>query len=422
MTTPTRRRIPQTHSLAVGIVVSGAIFAGCDAPVSDMPRVRQYVGEYPVAVWYYVKGYVPDDAIQARETMNGDFAHIRSLGFNTIVADGIQDARRVALLDVADAQSLQVVLPHERTAAYVRNGRSDPIVRCGPETVVQENVLLVGDHPALYMHYVYDAPSLDVANRLAEMVEIYGRLDPAHSVFVALSRDPVMLSHRANLPVLLWDNFPIAEGAAPGELLNRRYETPVRHPEALADIRARTPGRKHWAMVQALAIPERLRMPTAVEWDLIYLTALAAGFVDGVVFYRYHTDQSPDSGLADGNHGMPPGRAAAVRRMTKRAGTWGPMLVGAKPAKDVVQTENGRLRGVFLIGPKRQFLLVFNPAVATFGYDTVRVPATVQGRRIVRAVNVSEPKRYLPVGGGAEIPIELRLRPAEGDLFELFSP
>ena len=422
MTRPPRRML-QVHPLgAVAIVVVGTILAGCDTPRDATPRVRQHAGEYPVAVWYYVKGYVPEDAVQAREAMNGDFAHIRSLGFNTIVADGIEDGRRAALLDVADAQSLQVVLPHKRTMAYVRNGRFDPGVMGDPQSVVQQNVLLVGDHPALYMHYVYDAPSLDVAGRLAEMVRIYGRLDPAHSVFVALSRDPVMLSRRANLPVVLWDNFPIAEGASPGELLNRRYEAPVTHAAALAEIRAQTPGRKHWAMIQALAIPQRLRMPTPAEWDLIYLTALAAGFVDGVVFYRYHIDQDPDSGLADANHAMPPERTAAVRRMTKRAGTWGPMLVGAKPAKDVVRTESGRLRGVFLIGPKRQFLLVFNPDVGTFGYDTVHVPATVQGRQVVRAVNVGEPKRYLPVGGSAEIPIELRLRPAESDLFELFGP
>ena len=398
----------------------GLLASGCGRPTSPLLGQDQEI--YPIAAWYYVKGYVPETKSQARDVMAGDFSHLRSLGFNAIVADAIKDDRRGLLLDVAERQSMQVILPHARTMAFVRGGQFNRAVLSEPKSVVRENVQQVGRHPALYMHYVYDAPSADVAERLAEIVTLYRRLDPAHPVFVALNQGPAALARHLNLSVVLWDNFPLAEDARPGELMNRRYATPSTHVAALADIYAATPDRHHWAMVQAVAIPGRVRFPTPAEMNVIYLAALGAGFVDGVVFYRYHTDESPDSGLAPANRAMAPERTAAVRQVTKRASTWGPMLTRTRPATDPIRLKNGRLHATVLSGPKRQFVLVYNPDVVTFGHDTVYLPTTVQGRSVIRAVNVDEPKRYGIKGSPPEIPIVLRLSPGEGRLFELFGP
>jgi hypothetical protein len=385
--------------------------------------VRQAVDDlYPVAVWYYVRNYVPNDDAQARKVMAGEFAHLRSLGFNTIVADAIEDQRRELVLDVAEEQSIRVILPFSRTFAYVRGLQSD---RGGPteaESIVRANVEQVGRHPALYMHYIYDAPTPDLAGRLGEIARLYGMDDPAHPAFVVLSRDVASIANRADLPMVLWDNFPVGEGAPPGDLRNRRYDAPAMHAEALAEIYAQTPNRKHWAMIQALAMPGRLRMPTPAEWDVMHLSALAAGFVDGVVFYRYHMDQDPDSGLGSATRVMPGQRIAAVRKVTKRARDWGPMLRGTRPSRQVVRSNEGALASVLLVGGKRRFLLVYNLDVETFGYDTVYVPTMVDSHAVVRAVNVDEPERFQQVGTAAEIPIQLRLRPGQGHLFELFGP
>ncbi len=393
---------------------------GCAAP--EAAPIRQQREPYPIAAWYYVRSYVPEPEAQARRALAGDFAHLRSLGFNTIVADAIEDSRRKLLLDVAEQQSIRVILPHLRTMAYIRSGQFDPAVMSEPRSVVSENVQSVGQHPALSMHYLYDAPTMDVGDRLKEMVELYGALDPVHPVFVALSQSPGDLACHADLPVVLWDNFPVAEDARPGELLNRRYETPVTHAEALANLYAQTADRQHWAMIQAIAIPGKVRLPTPAEWNVIYLTALSAGFVDGVVFYRYHTDERADSGLASSNHTMPPERMAAVKEITKTAARWGPMLRQTRLLPDAVRRENDRVRAVLFAGAKRRFLLVLNPDVETFAHDTVYVPPVVGGRPVARAVNVDETKRFLPAGAERGIAIKCRLRPGEGRLLELFGP
>jgi len=423
----------RTRRLIVGVVLAaGLIAAGCElfkapsvprhSPGRTSARPESRPDIYPVAVWYYVRSYVPELQNQARNVMTGDFAHLRSLGFNTIVADAIEDDRRALLLDVAQRQSVRVILPHNGTTAYIRGGRSDRTVRSSPASVVGQNVQRVGHHPALFMHYVYDAPFLDVVDRLARIVKQYQRQDPGHPVFVSLSQDVAALARQADLPMVLWDNFPLAEDAGPGELRNRRYDAPPTHADALAEIYAQTPDRQHWAMIQALAMPGRIRMPAPAEWSVIYLTSLAAGFVDGVVFYRYHAAERPDSGLASANHTMSPERTAAVRRITRRALKWGPMLRRSRPSPQTVRTEDGRLRAVLLIGPKRRFLLAFNPDVVTFGYDTLYIPTTVQGQPVARAVNVDELKRFVSPAGRAEIAVKLRLRPGEGCLLELFGP
>lgn len=411
----------QLDSASLLLVVGGlAVLSGCDLPVGPA-RDGQRHG-YPVVAWYNVGGRLPGSDAQARNVMTSDFAHIRSLGFNTIVVDAVGDDRRTLLLDAAEKQSLGVILLQAETMAYVRQGSADDAALREFKASVRKNVEAVARRPALYMYYVYDAPTRDVGNRLAVATKLYKSLDPAHGVFVRLSRDPAALVKQADLPVVLWDNFPITVDAAPGTLMNRRYPVPATHAEALAEIYTETPGRQHWVMIQAVGIPGQLRMPTPAEWDLMYMTALAAGYVDGVVFYRYHADEEPDTGLSLPNHSMPPERARAVRRITKRAMTWGPALQGTSPSFESVRIERGRLRAALLSGPKRQFLLVFNPDVETFGQDTVFVPATVQGRRIARAVNLDDPKRYLPQAATGEIPVPLRLRPGDGRLLELFGP
>ncbi len=418
--TPSRRSAVAWLGAAASVLLA----AGCDVPQATAVTQPQQAHSdvYPVAVWYYVRGYVPEDAAAAQSRMAADFGHIRSLGFNTIVADAVQDERRGLLLDTAHAQGLRVVLPHAAGAGYVRTGKLARSTAGGVEALVEANLRQVASHPALLMHYLCDAPTVDMAGRLAELAGLYRSRDPSHSVFVPLSRQVAEIVRQAQLPVVVWDNFPIAEQAPPGRLMNRRYATPTSHADALEAIYAKTAERRHWAIMQAAALPGRLRMPTPAEWDLLHFTALASGFVDGLVFYRYHTDEDPDSGLASPNHMMPPSRLTALRRITQRAEAWGPLLRATQPSAVDVPTEDQRLRAKLLIATKRRFLLVYNPDVQTFAHDVVRLPAMVQGRRVARAVDVDEPKRFLPTGDGSAVPIELRLRPGAGKLYELFGP
>jgi len=404
----------------MGTFVTGVFLLGCEAP--STPGVTQHGEFYPVAVWYEVAGHIPEAEDQARAALTADFVHIRSLGFNTILAEGVEDRYSELLLDVAQEQSLRVILPHARTMAYIRGGQFDPEVMNEPETVVRENVRWTSRHPALLMHFIYDAPTSDLAERLGEVARLYRKIDPDHPVLAVLSHDVATLVKQADLPIVLWDNFPLAEGGQAGELLNRRYEEPRSHLEALARIRAQTPDRQHWVMIQALAMPGRLRFPTPAEWDVIYLSAVAVGFVDGVVFYRYHTDDQPDGGLAGRDHAVPPERAAAIKRMTERAVRWGRLLRGTEPLADLVQTETNRLRASLLVGTKRRLLLVYNPDVQTFAYDTVHLPLMVRDGAVARVVDVDESQRYLPAASGREITMALRLRPGEGRLFEVFAP
>lgn len=398
--------------------------SGCEVPqaAAVTEPQQEHPEVYPLAVWYYVRGYVPDDAAQARAVLTGDFGHIRTLGFNTVIADAIQDEQRGLLLDVAGSQGLRVVLPHAAGARYIRTGR---LPRTGPssvEALVEANLQQIGNHPALWMHYLCDAPDVGMAGRLTELARLYRSRDPAHRVFVPLSRDVPEIVGQADLPVVVWDNFPVAENAPPGQLTNRRYGTPTSHGETMQAIYAKTPDQAHWALLQAVALPGRIRMPKPAEWELMHFSALAAGFADGLIVYRYHTDDDPDSGLAGPNHMVPAARLAALRRITKRATAWGPLLRPTRPSPIDVPTKTQRIETKLLIGAKRRFLLVYNPDVETFAHDTALLPTFVQGQRVARAVDVDEPKRFLPTGDGATIPIELHLRPGAGKLYELFGP
>jgi hypothetical protein len=401
-------------------MAAGLLAAGCNAP-TRRPDAQQ-AEVYPVAVWYCVRGYVPEAEDGARTAMIADFAHIRSLGFNTVVAEDVDDRQSELLLDAAQNQSLHVVLSDSQTTAYIRGGRSDSGVTSRAESLVRDHVRRVGRHPALLMHCLYDAPPPEVIDRLAEVVQLYRSLDPDHAVLTVVTDDAAAMVKGADLPIVLWDNFPLPEGGKPGELLNRRYEGPTTHADALAQIYAKTQGRQHWTMIQALAMPGLVRFPTPAEWDVIYLSSIAAGFVDGVVVYRYQSDEGVNSGLCEPNRNMPPERTAAIMRLTGRALRWGPLLRSAVPVIGPVPMESNQLRAVLLKGPKRRFLLVYNPDVQVFSYDTVHLPTTAQGWRIARALDMDEPQRYLPSASGTEIPIELRLRPGEGRLLELFGP
>ncbi len=410
------------HTICAVAWSSILMLCGCHPQETAPLPIIQHGDQTPVAIWYGVGSCLSGQEEQGRTILSRDFAQLRSLGFNTVLTDELEDGRRTEILDVAQEQSLRVILPHNRTTAYIRGGRFDPDVIDEAEVVVQKNIQEVSRHPAMFMHFICDAPEAEATERVAEIAGLYRRFDDDHPALAVLSRDAARIAQQSDLPIVLWDNFPLAEDSPPGELRNRREEHPPTHNQALTALYAQTPKRSHWAMIQAVAIPERLRFPSPAEWDLLYHSALAAGFTDGVMFYTYLAGNPAESGLVKEDRTLSPERSVALTRLIQRILKWGPLVRGTAPLSGVVRAENDRVSTMLLVRTKRRLLLAYNPNVETFSHDTIRVPTTVQGQPVARVVDVIEPQRFLPNTTTNEIPIQVNLKPGEGRLYELFAP
>ena len=157
-----------------------------------------------------------------------------------------------------------------------------------------------------------------------------------------------------------------------------------------------------------------------------YHEALCAGQTGGVIVDRFMRVPGDPPGLTSPDDPLLPAHTAAIAELVQRARCWGPRLRGLSAAPlDAVATGSSRLTSTAFGHGARRHVLVFNRSADRFAREEVRLPASVLGASVQRAVEVP-PSSARGAGrvvqaqrGQLTLPVELR--PGDATLFEVFS-
>ena len=157
-----------------------------------------------------------------------------------------------------------------------------------------------------------------------------------------------------------------------------------------------------------------------------YHEALCAGQTGGVIVDRFSRLPGDPPGLTSPDEPLLPAHHTAIAELVQRARCWGPRLRGLPAAPlDPAATGSSRLTTTAFGHGARRYVLVFNRSADQFVREEVRLPASVLGASVLRAVEVP-PSTARGAGrviqaqrGQLTLPIELR--PSDAALFEIFS-
>ena len=374
------------------------------------PAVERVPVMVPVAVWYRGQPGTYHAGNGGLARLEEDLAGLRSLGFNTVVVDRIDDAERGVVSAAARRNGLGAVVGHRATDRYVRSGALPAGVPTMAALVRANLAAFDGGHrPA--MHRLPDAPGPGMLDRLRAVQDALAVADPAHPSLVLLDDEAHDVGLRPGFVAGSALPFVATSDAEPADAA----PAPPDGPEADA---TRPAGQRRLITIQATGIPGRLRFPNELEWALTYHAGLARGFTDGILFYAYGASASDRDALGTGAGDLTRARRAAVKRLTSRALRWGSRLQGARRIEaEAVRVDSSRVATALFARGDRRFLLVYNRSAKHFARGTVRVPVELAGVRIRWAIDTETSRRQEP--RGATIPIAVRLKPGDGLLYEL---
>jgi hypothetical protein len=157
-----------------------------------------------------------------------------------------------------------------------------------------------------------------------------------------------------------------------------------------------------------------------------YHEALFAGQTGGVIVDRFMRLPGDPPGLTSPDDPLLPAHTAAIAELVQRARCWGPRLRGLSAVPlDAAISDSSRLTTTAFGHGARRHVLVFNRSADRFARQEVRLPASVLGASVQRAVEVP-PSSARGAGrviqaqrGQLTLPVELR--PGDAALFEIFS-
>lgn len=313
--------------------------------------------------------------------LDQDLQRLRSLGFNTVVFDYLEDHQRIPLLDVAAQIGLR---------AYVTDRD---------------------------LHYYLLTGKLRGASNLDALVEVKLKPLAAHSAFAG---------------VAILSGYPKDRAAAAFAALRT------------AGIECLVPGQSGYqtdrGVVVAWLDANDLGNPNVSQIERLLLELngeIYAGWNDGLVIdfapdsdpqSRHVPQANPDEEIDVGEilaAPNPRSRMFAVESLLRRANLWGARLQGFDrqliPA-DGLRRDPALLTTVF-VRDARRYLFLFNQSSLPVR-GPVRFPAVLGGRAVARAVGV--PATADRIAGdvfeahGGELAVQVNLRPGDAALFEIF--
>ena len=287
---------------------------------------------FPVGVWFYWQGKVPDEADKAEAYLGRMLARIRSVGMNVVVADGIVEKNTVRVLDAARQHGMKVILSCRFISQPRRRGKQPLPDEALILKQLQAYLPKVARHPALCLHYTYDCPRMAQSNYLLRVNELVRRLTPNHLTFIACNQTPPEVANGSKAPVITWDNFPIGVNNPPGVLVNYRYSGIIDHERELGRICEKTPDSRHIQLIQAFDSPGRLRLPSPSELRLQINVGFLCGWTDGVLFYRFHSGSGkrPSKGMVDEKLNWQIASAKQLKEICEKTRNIGIRLMGSK--------------------------------------------------------------------------------------------
>ena len=378
---------------------------------------------FPVGVWFYWRGNVPDDPAKAQAYLDKMFAKVRSAGMNVVVADGIVEQNAQPVLDAAQRHRLKVILSCRFLTQQRRRRGQPPPDEAAIHERIKAYIPKVDRHPALYFHYTYDCPRPEQIAYLRGINRLFAKLAPAHPTFVAYFRDLPEIANGSNAPTLSWDNFPLGIENPPGVLINYRYPGAMNHERELERIHDKTRGMRHLALIQAFDSPGRLRYPSAAELRIQINAALLSGWTEGILFYRFHSREGkrPRKGMVDAKMRWQLCSAAEMKQICEKTRKIVQHLAESERRPAALLAAPPRLRvAEFQKGGTRYALVMNRSATERFDGEAVAARANTRKRTPWRELSAVEnvlTQRRHPIDRKAATRIRVSLDPGDAALF-----
>ena len=343
----------------------GLLAGGC----ANAPKARST--DYLIALRYDVEPrLIGGNLSQKVSAVRSDFKTVSDLGFNGVVLFHAEDRDRGALLDLAGEVGLRAAVPDRRFERFVVTGEWPTGCRSVGDLTSNPPDPIV-HHPAFHSYVVECGRGRSARERSRRLrLELLRKGTPYLSLEGEEETRPAVIDSRT-----VRDGPP---GAAIERLLTQYHE------------------------------------------------ALCAGQTGGVIVDRFMRVPGDPPGLTSPDDPLLPAHTAAIAELVQRARCWGPRLRGLSAAPlDAAATGSSRLTTTVFGHGARRHVLVFNRSADRFAREEVRLPASVLGASVQRAVEVP-PSSARGAGrvvqaqrGQLTLPVELR--PGDAALFEVFT-
>ena len=372
-----------------GWVVVGVLMAaaGCAAP----PRGPAAV-PHPLGVSYNVELLAAMGLPSPGTVMAEDFAHVRKLGFDTVLARHSLGSGWTMATRAARREGLTVAGSRREVLYYVRTGRLPDGCSSVADLVARGSR---ADPPGIVvLGEVVDAAT---GARARQVADAYRR--------------------RPDLPVTL------------AVLAGPNVEPSMVRPEATLTACSPKWAGKGWAgsvlLLECLQRDDETVPEASARWLGQYHAGLAAGLTGGVIVEQFRVVPGHWRGLVEGTDRSGLDRATVLRRITGRARRWGPRLRQVEP-RDIrpLGPVSHSLHVVLFAGAKRRFVMLFNTSTEHFIRGIVDLPSDLDSRPVRRAVPV--PADPNEIGGQVVQPrtgrlsMTMHLAPGDAALWELF--
>ncbi len=379
---PVKRR--GWRALILGVA---GVTAGCAAPQRGPAAVP-----YLLAVSYNVALPATMDLATPTAIMRGDFAHIRKLGFDTVIARHCRDDRQAPVAQAARREGLRPAWSPREQRSSVRTGRLPrgcravgALVAGGRDSSRPDVVVLGG---------IVDADTAARAGQIAAAYRRQGGPPVTLAVLAAPGIDPTVFKPKATLTACSPEH---AGEAWVGSAMLLRC---VQH--------------------EGETVPE-----ASARWLGQYHAGLAAGLTGGLIVEPFRVVPGQWRGLVEGTDRGGLDRATALRRITGRARHWGPRLRRLEP-RDLrpLGPVSDSLRLVLFTGTKRRLVMLFNTSERHFIRGMVDLPSELDSGPVGRAVLVPpDPNaisRRVVQPRTGRLSMAMDLAPGDAALWELF--
>lgn len=352
-------------ALGLGLALASG---GC-ATVTPPPA-----SPYLIAVRYDVEPrFVGSERPAAISTIRRDFHAIAERGFNGVVLHHVDDADRLAMLDIASGTGLKALIPDRRFERYVLIGLLPTGLPDVPE-LVRALPRTLTDHPALDALTVSAGRGPNAIRRAATVAAVL-RMRRLGCVLLGKNSRP------ADTEGLVMIDAAVVDADQRGSLLQR----------LLAQFHA----------------------------------GLGDGFTSGLVVDRFRPLPGYRSVMAPLGEPFTPAQAAAIDALVARARHWGPRLSGfaARPVVSAA-VQGAHVQITALIKDRRRYVLISNSGDDVYARGEVVLPELVAGAPARRAVEVL-PSTDRTAGRVVDaqrgrVTLSVSLRPGDASLFEIF--